>query len=143
MLDKDVSDSTANDDTPVTLEDQTRINQFSQLNAHYDELTERLELVQKELEDVEELEPELELMDDDDEVMYKLDSSFLRLPASEVLTLLQSSLEKLNAEAATLRSEREECDQGMTKLKGLLYAKFGSQYTHSAGPDRLQRVGSN
>ncbi|SCV69882.1 BQ2448_1276 [Microbotryum intermedium] len=132
MLDKDTSDSTA-DDTPVTLEDQTRINRFSQLNARYDELTERLELVQKELEDVDELEPELELMDEDEEVMYKLDSSFLRLPASEVLTLLHSSLEKLNAEAESLRRKRQECDQGMTQLKALLYAKFGNSINLERG----------
>lgn len=58
---------------------------------------------------------------------YKLDSSFLRLPASEVLTLLQASLEKLRAQTEALETERDECEEGMTKLKAVLYAKFGSE----------------
>lgn len=67
---------------------------------------------------------------------YKLDSSFLRLPAGEVLTLLQESLEKLRAQAERLEAEREECEEGMTKLKAILYAKFGCESAFGLGGSR-------
>ena len=60
---------------------------------------------------------------------YKLDSSLLHLPAARVLVLLQESLEVLRAENTTLETERDECEEGMTRLKGVLYAKFGSTLT--------------
>lgn len=58
---------------------------------------------------------------------YKLDSSFLHLPAGEVLVLLQGSLSKLRAESDALATEKEDCQSGMNDLKALLYAKFGSE----------------
>jgi hypothetical protein len=36
-------------------------------------------------------------------------------------------LEKLRAQTETLETERDECEEGMTKLKAVLYAKFGSE----------------
>lgn len=44
-----------------------------------------------------------------------------------MLTLLQASLEKLRAQTEALEKEQEECEEGMTRLKGVLYAKFGSE----------------
>lgn len=60
---------------------------------------------------------------------YKLDSSFLHLPASEVLTLLQEAIAKLRDQTTTLLQEKEDAEEGMTKLKAVLYAKFGSKWT--------------
>ncbi|ORY89623.1 Prefoldin, subunit 4 [Leucosporidium creatinivorum] len=129
MLENDDADA----DTLVTLEDQRNINAFSKLNSRSDEVTAELESIKKQLEDVEEVETEMELMDEEEEVMYKLDSSFLRLPAGEVLTLLQASLEKLRSQTETLEKERDECEEGMTKLKAVLYAKFGTSINLEKG----------
>lgn len=59
---------------------------------------------------------------------YKLDSSFLRLPASEVLTLLQTSLKSLKDRQTTLQDEKTQCETEMDELKAILYAKFGSEF---------------
>lgn len=57
---------------------------------------------------------------------YKLDSTFVHLPASEVLALLQESLAKLRTQAEALETERDGCVEGMKELKAVLYSKFGS-----------------
>ena len=56
---------------------------------------------------------------------YKLDTTFLHLPASEVLAKLQANLDKLRARKDALEAEEEEIAEQMKELKALLYAKFG------------------
>ncbi|KAK4705136.1 prefoldin subunit 4, partial [Phenoliferia sp. Uapishka_3] len=111
---------------PVSYDDQKNINAFSKLNNRSDEVQELLVTIKKELEDVEEIETEMELMDEDELIMYKLDSTFVHLPASEVLALLQESLAKLREQSESLENERDTCVEGMKKLKAVLYAKFGT-----------------
>ncbi|KAL8290102.1 hypothetical protein RQP46_003041 [Phenoliferia psychrophenolica] len=122
MLEADASDA----DIPVTYEDQKNINAFSKLNSRSDEVAELLEAIKKELEDTEEIETEMELVDEDELIMYKLDSTFVHLPAAEVLELLQESLAKLREKSEALETERDECVDGMKSLKAVLYAKFGT-----------------
>ncbi|KAI5479192.1 prefoldin subunit 4 [Pseudohyphozyma bogoriensis] len=129
MLEADASDA----DVPVTRQDQDNINAFSKLNNRMDEVLEEIETVKKELEDVEEIETEMELVDEEELVMYKLDSSFLHLPASEVLELLQKSLAELRTKNEALEKERDECEEGMAKLKKVLYAKFGTSINLERG----------
>lgn len=129
MLESDASDA----DVPVTLADQENINKFSRLNNRADEVEEQIELLKKELEDAEEIETEIELMDEEEIVMYKLDTSFLHLPASQVLVLLQEGLSKLRAKFAALEKQKEECEEGMSELKVLLYAKFGTSINLERG----------
>lgn len=64
-----LENDTADADIPVTLADQTNINAFSKLNNRVDEVADQLEVLQKELEDIEEVETEMELMDEDELVM--------------------------------------------------------------------------
>lgn len=56
-------------DAQVTEPDQTNINRFSRLNSRTDELESELEVLNKQVEDVEEVETEMELMDEDELVM--------------------------------------------------------------------------
>lgn len=66
QLEKDTADS----DAPVTLADQQNINAFSRFNNRADEVIDRLEALKREIEELEEVETEMELMDDEEMVMY-------------------------------------------------------------------------
>ncbi|KAK4054306.1 hypothetical protein OIO90_003539 [Microbotryomycetes sp. JL221] len=121
MLEHDDADA----DAPVTLQDQQHINQFSRLNSRFDELVEEIQDVKRQLEDVEEVETELELMEQDEIVLYKLDSSFLHLPAQEAIERLHTTLEQLKTQSEQLEQEKESSQNQMKQLKAILYAKFG------------------
>ncbi|GAA5935128.1 tubulin-binding prefolding complex subunit GIM3 [Sporobolomyces koalae] len=136
MLEEDDPSSSTNaaTDTPVTLSDQNAINQFSRLNSRTDEILEELEGLSKVKEDYEEVQTELELLDDDEEpIMYKLDSTFLHLPVSEALEHLQASLERTTNKIDSLEKEKDECEQGMEDLKKVLYEKFGNSINLERG----------
>ncbi|GAA6040592.1 hypothetical protein JCM8097_008055 [Rhodosporidiobolus ruineniae] len=130
----------------VTRTDQERINEFSKLNARVEEVVDELEALRKEKEDLEEVEGDVELleMEGGDEleeeggepkIMYKLDSTFLHLPASEVLEHLQASLSKVRAQVDALEKEKETCEERMEVLKKELYAKFGNSINLERGDD--------
>lgn len=69
---------------------------------------------------------ELELIDEDEKVQYRIGDSFVFLPQSEALERLET-----DTEAATRAIEQKERDidditQSMSILKKDLYAKFGN-----------------
>ncbi|POY73932.1 hypothetical protein BMF94_3014 [Rhodotorula taiwanensis] len=131
MLESD--DAAANADVAVTRTDQDRINAFSRLNSRADEINELLEGYRKEKEDLEEVETEMELVDEDEQVMYKIDTTFVHLPASEALEQLSASLEKIRTQVDALESEKQQCEDKMDELKKELYAKFGSSINLERG----------
>ncbi|GAA5821299.1 hypothetical protein JCM3770_004578 [Rhodotorula araucariae] len=131
MLDKDDPAP----DAPVTREDQERINAFSRLNSRTDEIVDVLDGLTKQKEDLEEVETEMELVDEDEQVMYKLDTTFVHLPASEALEHLQAQLDKIRAEVDALETEKAQCEDQMDALKKELYAKFGSAINLERGDD--------
>lgn len=61
---------------------------------------------------------------------YKIDTTFVHLPASEALEHLQAALEKIRTEVDSLETEKQECEDKMDELKKDLYAKFGSKWDH-------------
>ncbi|GAA5859834.1 hypothetical protein JCM8547_004347 [Rhodosporidiobolus lusitaniae] len=143
MLDKDEPASSED----VTRIDQDRINRFSRLNARVDEVDDELEVNRKQREDLEEVEGDVELAEmegeEDDEdgegeggkIMYKLDSTFLHLPPSEVLEHIQAQLAKLRKEGEELEKEKDACEKEMEGLKKELYAKFGNAINLERGDD--------
>ncbi|TNY22227.1 Prefoldin subunit-domain-containing protein [Rhodotorula diobovata] len=131
MLDKDESAT----DAQVTRQDQDRINSFSRLNSRTDEIVDLLDSLVKLREDLEEVETELELVDDDELVMYKLDTTFVHLAAPEALSHLQAQLDKIRSEVDALEAEKDECAQQMDLLKKDLYAKFGTSINLERGDD--------
>ncbi|GAA5981252.1 hypothetical protein JCM5350_006076 [Sporobolomyces pararoseus] len=132
MLEEDPASSTSQDAT-VTLSDQNAINAFSRYNSRTDEILEELETYSKIKEDFEEVETELELLDEDEKVMYKLDSSFLHLPVSEALEHLQDSLGNTREKVEALEEEKRVCLEEMEKLKKVLYEKFGNSINLERG----------
>ncbi|GAA6023349.1 hypothetical protein JCM8202_001400 [Rhodotorula sphaerocarpa] len=131
MLEKD--DGAA--DVAVTRTDQDRINAFSRLNSRADEIVDVLDGLTKQKEDLEEVETEMELLDDDDDeqVMYKIDTTFVHLPASQALEQISAALEKIRTEVTQLEDEKRECEDKMDELKKELYAKFGSSINLERG----------
>jgi prefoldin subunit 4 len=65
---------------------------------------------------------------------YKIDTTFVHLPASEALEHLQAALEKIRTEVDALETEKQECEDKMDELKKDLYAKFGSKWTGRTHP---------
>jgi hypothetical protein len=63
---------------------------------------------------------------------YKLQSSFLHLPAARVIELVQATLGDLDNSLSSLQDEAETAQREMGKLKAQLYAKFGSTSSHTS-----------
>ncbi|KGT67778.1 prefoldin subunit 4, partial [Candida albicans 12C] len=62
----------ANTSTEVTYEDQLKINKFSTLISKKDEQTQQLSTLKTEKEYLDDLSIELELIDDDEKIQYKV-----------------------------------------------------------------------
>jgi prefoldin subunit 4 len=78
-----------------------------------------------EKEYLEDLVNELELMDDDDVLRYKIGDSFLSLPLESVKQRLEIDSEKCNAAVKDLQLKLKNILDEMSGLKSLLYSKFG------------------
>ena len=57
-------------DVEVTWEDQQNINRFSRLHAAYTDMEDEIRARRREREDLDDLSTELELMDEDDTILY-------------------------------------------------------------------------
>ncbi|CCE63692.1 hypothetical protein TPHA_0F02100 [Tetrapisispora phaffii CBS 4417] len=68
---------------------------------------------------------EIELIDEDDKVSYKVGDLFLSLKQSEVTELLEKDIEAIDAKIEELESKESEISSRIKDLKSLLYAKFG------------------
>lgn len=95
----------------------------------------------EEKESLEEVSLELELLDEDEEVLYKLGDSFVHVKQSRALEMLEKDGEKAESEVRRCREQARECEEGMEKLKVGLYAKFGSNISEckASGPGRPRR----
>ncbi|KAH7889084.1 Prefoldin subunit-domain-containing protein [Phlebopus sp. FC_14] len=115
-----------NDDAAeVTWEDQQRINTFSKLNTRLRGIEDKLEELRQEKEALGDLSMELELMDDDQTILYKIGESFLHLTQPRALKRLEKDQADISVQLDSLSAVAEECEKGMKELKITLYAKFG------------------
>lgn len=113
------------DGVEVTWEDQKQINTFAKLNARLRGIEDGLEQLKQEKEALDDLSTELELMDEDQTVLYKLGESFLHLSQADALARLAIDQASVSSQLAELGGVAEECERGMKDLKVRLYAKFG------------------
>ncbi|KYG45603.1 hypothetical protein M433DRAFT_143787 [Acidomyces richmondensis BFW] len=109
----------------VRKEDQDRINRFSRLHGREKILEAELKAKEKEKEDLEEISTELELVDEEDKVPYKIGDSFFSLPVSEVQELLSQSVESIQSDVTSLEENLHELREEMQELKRNLYGRFG------------------
>ncbi|KAF2827997.1 Prefoldin, subunit 4 [Ophiobolus disseminans] len=117
--------SAASEDMEVRREDQEKINRFSSLHQKETAFEEELRAKIKEKEDLEEISTELELVDEEDKVPYKVGDCFVSLPQPQVLELLEGSTEAIDVEVEELKSKLETVQEEMGELKKALYGRFG------------------
>ncbi|KAH8728179.1 Prefoldin subunit-domain-containing protein [Phaeosphaeriaceae sp. PMI808] len=125
MLTKEEEASAGADDMEVRREDQEKINRFSSLHQKETALEEELGAKIKEKEDLEEISTELELVDEEDKVPYKVGDCFVSLPQPQVLELLEASTETIDSDVEELKTKLESIQEEMGELKKALYGRFG------------------
>ncbi|OAL44348.1 Prefoldin, subunit 4 [Pyrenochaeta sp. DS3sAY3a] len=125
MLTKEEEASAVGEDIEVRREDQEKINRFSSLHRKEEGLEEELRTKIKDKEDLEEISTELELVDEEDKVPYKVGDCFVSLPQPQVLELLEASTEAIDSEVEALKSKLESIQEEMGELKKALYGRFG------------------
>ncbi|KAF2138095.1 uncharacterized protein K452DRAFT_329007 [Aplosporella prunicola CBS 121167] len=118
-------DEASTEEVEVRREDQDKINKFSRLHQREKVLEEELKTKQKDKEDLEEISTELELVDEEDKVPYKIGDSFVSLPQPEVLEMLSTSTEKIDQDVASVEEQLSSVREQMEELKVALYARFG------------------
>ncbi|AMD19392.1 HBR491Wp [Eremothecium sinecaudum] len=109
----------------VLYEDQQRINEFSKLVLKKDDITLDLERQRQEKEYLDDISMEIELIDEDDELQYKVGELFVYLKQSEVVELLEKDIEAIEQRITELENQDEEVEKKMNSLKVILYNKFG------------------
>lgn len=111
----------------VTQEDQNKINEFSKLILRQEKIKAILDSLHDEKEYIDELSLELELMDEDEKLPYKLgDSAFINMKVSKIIKLLETDLEEMNAKEDELAKQVDDLEETLKELKQTLYAKFGN-----------------
>ncbi|GME69980.1 unnamed protein product [[Candida] boidinii] len=112
--------------TEVTFNDQQNINKFSTLFAKKELLTAELNDFKKEKDYLDDLSLELELIDEDELINYKIGETFVKLKQTEVLKRLEKDNSEIDNNVETLESEITSIDNKLSLLKTQLYAKFGT-----------------
>ncbi|CAI8492136.1 hypothetical protein ACO0OL_003569 [Hanseniaspora opuntiae] len=111
----------------VTQDDQNKINEFSKLILRQEKIKVMLESLHDEKEYIDELSLELELMDEDEKLPYKLgDSAFINMKVGKIIKLLEKELEEMNTKEEELAKQVDDLEETLKELKKTLYAKFGN-----------------
>ncbi|CAK7896231.1 prefoldin subunit 4 [[Candida] anglica] len=116
----------SNTATEVSWEDQQKINKFSTLIGKKDEASEELEKLKTEKEYLDDLLLEIELLDEDEKIQYKIGEVFVALKQEAAISRLEKSNETLNDKLEQVETTIEGIDEKLDSLKSSLYEKFGS-----------------
>ncbi|CAI4730601.1 CEI_1a_G0045020.mRNA.1.CDS.1 [Saccharomyces cerevisiae] len=111
--------------TQVTFEDQQKINEFSKLIMRKDAIAQELSLQREEKEYLDDVSLEIELIDEDEPVQYKVGDLFIFMKQSKVTAQLEKDAERLDNKMETLEDKQRDIDSRLDALKAILYAKFG------------------
>ncbi|KTA98324.1 Prefoldin subunit 4 [Nakaseomyces glabratus] len=109
----------------VTFADQQKINEFSKLIMRKDALEAELKKERQEKEYLEDVSLEIELIDEDEEVQYKMGEVFVFLKQSKVVEQLEKDTEIIDEKISQLESKQDDLEERIKELKTSLYAKFG------------------
>lgn len=110
----------------VLWEDQEKINKFSSLINEKDDLSEQLTKYKTEKDYLDDLLLEIELIDEDEKVQYKVGEVFIFLKVSKALKRIEKDSQIIDQKIEELESDIEKTDQELDGLKTKLYSKFGS-----------------
>lgn len=110
----------------VLWEDQQKINKFSSLIYKKDALNERLEKFKTEKEYIDDLALEIELLDEDEKIQYKIGDAFVFLKVVAAVEAINKQNESLDGLIEKLSDEIDEIEEQLAQYKKDLYAKFGN-----------------
>lgn len=109
----------------VLYEDQQKINEFSKLIMRKDAVEQELVVQRQEKEYLDDISLEIELIDEDEKIQYKIGDVFVFLKQSEVVEQLEKDAEQLDSKIEKLEEKESQLDSRISELKTILYAKFG------------------
>lgn len=112
--------------TEVQWEDQQKINKFSTLINNKDELEAELSTLNQELEYFQDLALEIELLDEDEEIQYKLGDAFIFIKVETAISKIETEEKQLNEKVEKIDGKIIEIDEKLEELKAALYEKFGN-----------------
>ncbi|KAF8476824.1 Prefoldin subunit-domain-containing protein [Kalaharituber pfeilii] len=118
-------DEEAPDDIEVTPTDQSQINLFSTLHSKHSVLQSTLSTKHTEKEALTDVLSELELVDDDELVPYRVGDAFVYVKAEEARGMLEKEVETVEGEIREVEEKVGKGKEKMEELKVGLYAKFG------------------
>ncbi|KAK6455256.1 Prefoldin beta-like protein [Scheffersomyces xylosifermentans] len=110
----------------VLWEDQQKINKFSTLINKKDEQLEILEKLKTEKEYLDDLALEIELLDEDEKIQYKIGEVFVFLKVEKAVEKIEAENEKLSSQIDEIYETISTYDESLADLKKQLYAKFGN-----------------
>lgn len=110
----------------VLWEDQQKINQFSSYINQKDSLSEQLKTLTTEKEYIDDLALEIELLDEDEKIQYKMGDSFVFVSVSRAVEMIEKENEVLDGKIENLSEKISDIDSELASLKAHLYGKFGS-----------------
>eukprot|EP01126_Amoeba_proteus_P031331 TRINITY_DN3076_c0_g1_i8.p1 TRINITY_DN3076_c0_g1~~TRINITY_DN3076_c0_g1_i8.p1 ORF type:complete len:123 (-),score=27.40 TRINITY_DN3076_c0_g1_i8:114-482(-) len=110
-------------DTLVTWEDQSMINQFGRENNRLHELKNELKQKQVELEDLQEAESEVLLIEDDN-VKFLIGECFVSVTSEVAGDYISQKTQLLIQEVDKYKEEIASCNKTLAELKIKLYTKF-------------------
>lgn len=119
-------DGQKNTATEVLWEDQQRINKFSTLILKKDAKLESLKKLKIEKEYLDDLGLEIELLDEDEKIQYKIGEVFIFMKVEEAIKKIEEEDEKLTAKINECEEEIDAFEETLSDLKKHLYAKFGN-----------------
>ncbi|CEP61000.1 tubulin-binding prefolding complex subunit GIM3 LALA0_S02e04500g [Lachancea lanzarotensis] len=109
----------------VLYEDQQKINEFSKLVMRKDVINMELAQFKQEKGYLDDVALEIELVDEEEQIQYKIGETFVFLQQSEVVEQLEKDGELLDAKIEHLEDTDAEIDSRISELKTALYGKFG------------------
>ncbi|KAJ2751962.1 hypothetical protein GGH94_005129 [Coemansia aciculifera] len=112
-------------DAEVTWEDQQRINQFSRLNVRLENLEDEYKSQKTEKEYLDDLATEIELIDEEEPVPYKIGDAFIMMSLEQAQARVERDKAAIDSRVDELDSQISAITSEMDELKRALYAKFG------------------
>ncbi|KAG7661698.1 uncharacterized protein J8A68_004756 [[Candida] subhashii] len=112
--------------TEVTWDDQQKINKFSTIISKKDEQQSKLDKLKIEKEYLDDLALEIELLDEDEKIQYKIGDAFMFIKISKAIEKIEQENDKLSNQINETCDLIDNYDEQLDDLKKQLYAKFGN-----------------
>lgn len=109
----------------VTFDDQQKINEFSKLIMRKDVCQADLIKQRQEKEYLDDVSLEIELIDEDEKIQYKIGELFVFMKQEKVVEQLEKDTEVIDSKIESLETRESQINDRLSVLKNELYAKFG------------------